>query len=456
MLVLLSIGLMPLTSGAAPPGTYSGKAGALAFGLDLLFADPAAPEGITAGVSTAEANSTPYGTGKGAGTCDAVPAGITPIALPCTGSENLVQATASTPGQSDDPAELCDETVPAEIASFLNIEGACGDARANITGVDPLGEGEGAVSTATVTFDLSSIPGIGGDIEETKDMIVETIEDLVDTADPPEELAAILETLFGTLTGRQSLLGANLGATKSTVFTSGNTLTSQAVAEGGVLGILPIPVCTLDGTQQPPAVECPATRGFPPTLYGLIIIELAKTSSEAKWDATPNGAGATATAQPVVATIFIRDLTKPLELSYIEVPVSPGSPPIPNPLFGGTALQTSITLVGSTAESFNEPAPAKKGNARAASGFLEIHALQGVGGTMDNEAECQIANCDGGIRLRIASTEAIALGEVPQSQQVQALPITGGERFVFFAVALVLGLAAPLLYRKSRRLRNSA
>ena len=445
--------LFPLATQASPSGTYEGSAGGLALGIDVLLT-PSTPQSFSAGLSTAAAKSTPFATGKGAGTCQTgVPSSVTPANLPCTSSANLANAAASNIGQVDDPALICSPGIPEPLASVLGpaftLDTACGDAKAQIVGTDPLGEGEGSVGLLSVAVNLT---GLLPQAEDAKDEIVKTINDLIEPVIEqfPDEAKSFYNALVGTLTGNQKALALKIGATKSSVATTGSVLTAQATAEGGTIGILGIPVCNFPSGQgantEAIAISCTPTNPDPIT-DGLIIINISKASSEAKWDAAAApGAGAAASSKAAVVSILVRDLTKPTTKTYLPPVEITQSAPLPSPLFAGLPVQTSITVNGATTSVSNDPAPAQKGSASAQSGLVQIHALQGLGAT-------SATAFDGGLRIRVVVTEANAKGEVPAP--ILNLPKTGGMRVLFYSLAALLVVGAPLTFWFSRRLRNS-
>jgi len=383
--VFLLIALPGALAAAAPSGTFSGSASAVAFELAFRAADPADPPGFSAGVSAVEANHFPFAKAKGAGTCEALGSAETLMTLPCQ-TTNTEQVEVSGSGeQNPDPNPQKCETpaVPAAITAVLNLGLACGNAHARITGDDPFAEGRGNAGT----IELVVVP------QELLDLVPDELENLLPSS--------------------PKLIDAKIGTTVSRFNSEGSVVTSRADASASVI--------VVGGVVE--------DRGGEPN--GLLIIETGDAFAQASWNgSTPI---ATGEAKPSLLTIRVRQL----DGSYITVELPPGQSVTE---LDGTELQTTITAADSTV---TQQTVGPKGTATAKATAVQVHALQGVGGSTGTA--CGAANCDGGLDLKLAIADARIDGEIPVS--VPELATTGREDVVFVAGLLAIVAAWLLVHR---------
>ncbi|MBW3589635.1 MAG: hypothetical protein KY429_09475 [Actinobacteria bacterium] len=377
--VFLLIALPSALAGAAPSGTFSGSASALAFELSLKAFNPSNPQGFSAGVSAVEANHFPFAKAKGAGTCEALGPAESLMTLPCqSGNTEQVEVTGSGE-QNPEPNPLKCETpaVPAAITAVLNLGLACGNAHARITGDDPFADGRGNAGT----FELVVIP------QQLLDLVPDQLENLL--PDTPK------------------VLDAKIGSTVSRFTSEGSVVTSRADASPSVI--------VVGGVAQ-------GDDGQPD---GLLIIETGDAFARASW----NGATPIASGEAKLSLLTIR--VRQLDGSY-ETVESP-SPGQSTTQLSGTALQTTITAASSSA---TQETVAPKGSATAKATAVQVYLAQGVGGSPGTG--CGATNCDGGVELRLAIADAHIEGEVPVL--VPQLPTTGGsDRLALAGVLAMLG-----------------
>ena len=383
---LLLIALPSALAGAAPSGTFSGAASAVAFELSLKAFNVADPLGFSAGVSAVEGNHFPFAKAKGAGTCEALGPGETLMTLPCQAT-NTEQVEVSGSGeQNPDPNPLKCETpaVDPAITAVLNLGLACGNAHARITGDDPFAEGRGNVGT----IEIVAVP------EELLDLVPDELENLLPSS--------------------AKVIDARIGTTVSRFTSEGSVVTSRADASASVI--------VVGGVVE--------DRGGEPN--GLLIIETGDAFAQASWNgSTPIAAGE---AKPSLLTIRVRQL----DGSYQTI-----EPPLPGQSvtqLNGTPLQTTITAADS---SVTQETVGPKGTATAKATAVQVYAAQGVGGSAGSD--CVAFNCDGGLELRLGIAEARIDGEVPVS--VPQLATTGLSDRLVLAGLLVL-LAAWLLVHR--------
>jgi hypothetical protein len=375
---------------AAPSGTYSGTASALALSLDLRAGSPANPNGLTAGLSLAEAKSTPFSKARGSGRCDALAPGETLTTLPCTDANTEQVEVTGSGEQNPDPNPFKCQASASPVPAVLSIGAACGNAHARITGPDPFADGRGTVGTIT----LLGLP-------------------------------ALPQPIQGLLGPTPSAVDARIGSTVSRFTSEGNVVKSRADASGGVI--------VIGGTA--------ADQNAQPD--GVIIIEISDAFAEAIWD----GSTPVATSNAKAALLTIRVKTAPGTYTTVEPPVPGTSMTVPGT--AGTALQTMITAATSTKSASTS---GRTGTASASAKAVEILAAQGVGGSAGTA--CGIANCDGGLVLRLAIADARIDGETP-APIVPELATTGRDAFVAIA-GLVALFAAMRLTQSLRRRSNSA
>lgn len=384
--VFLLIALPGALAAAAPSGTFSGSASAVAFELSLKAFNVDNPQGFSAGISAVEGNHFPFAKAKGAGRCDALAPAETLMTLPCQDS-NTEQVEVSGSGEQNpdpNPLKCATPAVPAAITTVLNLGLACGNAHVRITGDDPFAEGRGTAAT----IELVVVP------QQLLDLIPDQLENLL--PDTPK------------------VIDAKIGATLSKFTSEGSVVTSRADASASVIVVGGV---AQDDTGQPD---------------GLLIIETGDAAAQASWNgSTPIAAGE---AKPALLRIRVRQL----DGSYQTI-----EPPLPGQsvtLLSATPLQTTITAADS---SVTEQTVGPKGSATAKATAVQVYAAQGVGGSTGTG--CVAANCDGGVDLKLAIADARIDGEIPVL--VPELATTGREEVVFVAGLLAI-LAAWLLVHR--------
>jgi hypothetical protein len=452
--IVLALVVFTLAAGgivqAAPPGTFSGNAEAAALGLQFLPLD----QGLTLGVSNAEATSDPSALARGAGTCEVLAPGNSIAELPCTETNEVVAGPAP---PNDDPPEACDDAVPPPLGDVLTLQGACGDALAEVTGADPLAEGEGKVGRASLATDLSPL---SSDLDAAVDEVIDTLLEVL----PPTPANPVIEALRdGT-----DAAAIELGPSTSLVSSEGNIAQSIAQASGATLGILAVP-CPVNraGQEQEPESE-PSPAGVPgpageeespsepqanndlitdAITHGLVIIRMAETSATATWDG--GQAQATGEAEGGVVEILVRDLEAEVQgecPQYMDpVPVLPGDSVT---LFPETPIATTISVFDPQTEESNTE---RAGTASAEVDGVFVHALQGLGATENAEGECGGFDCDGGLVVQVATSRAFIHGELPAPPPELPPPLATTGITDLTAAGLLALIAALLIGRALRR-----
>jgi hypothetical protein len=283
------MGLAPAV--ALPEGTFSGDSSGLALALEAPFLDPEAPEGFTAGISAAEANSTLFAHARGAGTCEAFAPEDSSFDIPCT-ETNTEEAEVTGAGgeENPEPHPKCDSPeFPPELAAVINAEVACGNAEARTTGGEVFALGSGEVGRFDITL--------------------------------PDEIPDLLEIVA---------FAVGLGPTHATVFSAGNLVEASSGADGGSIGIFATDL------QNPD-----------PLVNGLIIIDIGNSSAQTTCDGS---AFAAAEADPAPVTIRFKESVEDEE--YTEVALPAGDT---ETILNDTPLETTIVAADATTTVNNEP-----------------------------------------------------------------------------------------------------
>lgn len=376
---------------AAPSGTFSGSSSALALSLEIRANNASNPLGLSAGVSAAEARSTPFAKAKGAGQCDALAPAETLMTLPCmaTHTEQVEVTGEGEQNPAPNPFKCAAGATPAP--GVLTIGISCGNAHARVTGADPFADGRGTVGTVT----LLGLP-------------------------------ALPQPLQGLLGPTPSAVDARIGSTVSRFTSEGNVVKSRADASGGVIVI---GGTASDQNAQPD---------------GVVIIEIGDAFAEATWDGSTPAAASNSKA--ALLTIRVKTAA-PSTYTTVEAPVPGASMTVPGT--GGTLLQTTITAATATKSASTT---GRTGTASANAKAVEILAAQGLLGSAGTA--CGTANCDGGLVLRLAIADARIDGETP-APIVPELATTGRDALLAIAGLVALFLALRLTQSLRRRTNSA-
>jgi hypothetical protein len=336
-------------------------------------------------------------------------------------------------------------TLPGDLQKIVQITGASGDAAAATASGDPVGIGTGGVTKVSAVLDVGSlkttttsvVDAVGSQLGNLLGLLPnDPVVDLIKTA-----LGGVLETIKGN----REVLAVELGASTAKSSSAGNTVTGLANTAALKIGLLPF--CPLEQAndkiqETASCVQSLATdpHFLDPLKYGLLIIDVTVGEAKASWDGKSGPPSLSGTAANV--KIRERDLSKvgdPLTTSgaYKDVVNLDLKA---QPLVLPEQLQTTIDVASVKTEGETVTVDA-----------LKIHALKGLGASPTGAAQTQAT--DGGILLQVGNLTATAHGEVPTS--VLGLPKTGGMRIVFYTVAALLVVGAPLIYLLSRRLRRT-
>lgn len=364
-------------------------------------------QGVTLGLALSKADSAPSAIGVGAGQCTLLGDDPDPNDLPCTEESS---SGSNYPGAPGDGAEVCGETLPAPLNDIVDLRIACGSSRSGVKGGLPFTTNEGRINHLGVTLPVGTVLE-NTPVDQVVDTLTETLAPILDKTpaivqDAVEDVVDLIDGIATT-----EALAVEVGPATSNVARNRNGIAVTSDAAGALIGILGIPAGQLDGTDV--SVESD------PLKNGLLIIEVGRSTSSARWD---NGsASATGAASAAIVTIKVRDITKP-EPTYITHSVAPGESVT---LLAGTPAETTITAAVGTVEENGT-------SAKAVADAVRIHALKGV---------------NGGVALSFARTTAAVNGKQVLAKPPvtkappEVLPFTGGIDRTWLALGLI-GLAA--------------
>lgn len=375
-------------------------------------------QGVTLGLALSRADSAPSALGVGAGQCTLLGDDPDPNDLPCTEESS---SGSNYPGAPGDGVEVCGGTLPSPMGDIVDLRVACGSSKSGVRAGFPYTTNKGRIARLAVTLPvgaaLENTP-----VDQVVDTLTETLSPILDKA--PKEVQDAVEDVVDLIDGIASTeaLAVEVGPASSNIKRNGNGLAVTSDAAGALIGVLGIPSGELDGTDV--SVESD------PLKNGLLIIEVGRSTSSAKWD---NGsASASGAASAAIVTVKVRDITKP-EPTYVEVSVAPGETVT---LLAGTPAETTIVAADSTVEENGT-------SATAVAAGVRVHALKGV---------------NGGVALSLGRTSSAVngkqvLSKPPVTKAPKVLPFTGGIDRTWPALGLI-GLAAIALGLR-RRFRSS-
>jgi hypothetical protein len=425
--VLISF-LVPVAVQAAPAGTYSASSSATLLNLQL-FAVPGAPA-LTIGQASSELSSSPL-SAKGAGT-----GVICPAVAQCA---TATSQSASAPPDSDPSATQLPVTLPAPLGppnNIVSLTSGFGDAAAGTASGDPVGVGTSGVSTLAASLKIGSLnTQVEGEVQKIAKEIA-TLLGLVPDTDVAQvdQIKTALNSVLGNVSQARQVLSIKLGTTTAKSLAEGSKVTGRAETVGLKIGLLPI--CELS-SELKETCSPEVAAALDPLTHGLLKIDVTIGLAEAGWDGNSHSLEGT----PATAKIEVRDLTKQGVVYLPLAPQLPALPELPTLLTG--PLETTVKVA-----SVDKNVSAHTVTVNA----LEIHALKGLTDPSASSVQQQ-SNNQGGILLQVGNLKASATGQGPTS--VLGLPKTGGMRYVFYTVAALLIVGAPVAYLVSRRLRRT-
>lgn len=374
-------------------------------------------QGVTLGLALAKADSAPSAIGVGAGQCTLLGDDPDPSDLPCTEESS---SQTNYPGSPGDGVEICGGALPAPLNDIIDLRVACGSSRSGVRGGLPFTTNKGRIAHLGVTLPVGTVLE-NTPVDQVVDTLTETLSPILDKT--PAAVQEAVEDVVDLLDGLAATeaLAVEVGPASSIVKKSGNGVAVTSDAAGALIGVLGIPAGNVDGTDV--SVESD------PLKNGLLIIEVGRSTSSAKWD--NKSASATGAASAAIVTVKVRDITKP-EPTYVEVSVAPGETVT---VLAGTPAETTIVAADSTVEEDGS-------SAKAGADAVRIHALKGV---------------NGGVALSLGRTTAAVNGKQVLAKPPvtktppKVLPFTGGIDRTGLALGLI-GLATAA-FGIRRRLR---
>lgn len=370
--------------------------------LEIALGD----QGLTAGFSLTQVDSTPSAIGVGAGQCEVLGSESDPDDLPC--NEATTQ-TATLEDAGEDGDTCAGPTIPDPLGQIVTIAIACGSANVGLKDGMPVSDNLGKVEETTLSMDLSPL---SPQAEDAKDDLIDAIQEI--TGGAPDQIGNAVDALADALSQGQ---GAHiqLGPASTTVTRKGAGLKVTSSAAGALIGVAGIP--DLDGDGNPIAGTSDALED------GLIIVEVGRADSSA-WFTGPT-ADAAGAANAALVTVKVRDITQ-VDPTYVEISVEPGETVT---VLEGTPAESTIVAADSTVEQ-------EGGAAAAVSTAVSLHLLKGV---------------QGGLKLALGQTSAAAQVQVatvvqPKAKDPKTLPLTGGPNLAILGLSLMslagLALAA--------------
>ncbi|HEV3472687.1 MAG TPA: hypothetical protein VG408_05710 [Actinomycetota bacterium] len=376
-------------------------------------------QGVTLGMALAKADSAPSAIGVGAGQCTLIGDDPDPSDLPCTEESS---SQTNYPGSPGDGVEICGGALPSPLGDIVDLRVACGSSKSGVKGGLPYTTNKGRVAHLGVTLPIGTVLE-NTPVDQVVDTLTETLSPILDKT--PKEVQDAVSDVVDLIddVAQTEALAAEVGPASSNVARSGKGVAVTSDAAGALIGILGIPEGQLDGTDV--SVESD------PLKNGLLIVEVGRSTSSAKWDNA--SASATGAASAAIVTVKVRDITKP-EKTYVTQSVAPGETVT---LLAGTPAETTIVAADSTIEEDGT-------TAKAGASAVRIHALKGV---------------NGGVALAFGKTTSAVNGKQVLSKPPVAkappevLPFTGGIDRTWPALGLI-GLAA-VAFGLRRRFRSS-
>lgn len=365
--------------------------------------------GFSAAATTVDFASTGVVTGAAAGLCDFFSGDLD--TANCT-SGTYQESNISNPGDASAKDCLALIELPAS-PPVLGVGTACGNSHSAFSNGAPTAVNEAGIATTSLALDLT---GIDPAVEDLKDTIVGDVSDLLGevfgVTPDEEQLTQLEESLLEILDQIKDdpnfrAMEIELGAGSSNVVTTDGAI--EVTSKGGGLAIRLLGVQPLEENA-------------------LITISISEATSTAAFDT--NTGKATSSAAHAGVTVEIKNILGLPDVTDLTAVVPLGTV---LGLLEGTLLETEIEI-GSAENS------AAGGTASASTSAVRVHALKGIGDP-DTEDE----SLDGGILLRIASTDVSITGALPDESTVT--PVTGWPTAVYMAIA-VGGIALAVGLRR--------
>ena len=391
------VGVNPAS--ADSPEAFAGTATARALNLSILGIK------VTAGSTTALADSSPKAQASGAG-----------LALI---AKTVSQAVANGPNASQSPPKACGVDLP--IAGLLSVALACSQSSASTTNASPT-----AVSGANIAaIDVGVLDLVLDLLDPILDALVPVVDQVIGevTGTLTPLLGGLLDPLLGSLeldleSPVQSLVDAlrdvtnlaeiRVGDSLSSVTTEGTKVTATAAARGAEVRILP---------------------GLTAVGGPLLSITVGSASATSIFDR--NAGTSSADFDPALLTVNVLGTS---------IPVGVGQPIT---LFPGTVLESTISLgAGRTVQN-------PDGTVGAVADGLSLQLLKGLSGGIVLEL-AHAESAVGGAKAVITPRPAPS----PQAEKkAPELARTGGMDEPMLPIAFVLVLVAVLTRRLVRASR---
>ncbi len=377
-------------------------------------------QGLTLGFSATSANSTPSVTGVGSGQCDLVGEVTNTEDVPCSDGNT---EHSEYPGNEGDSEQSCAGALPAPFNEIIQLNLVCGSSHStwkngpSSTNVGKVGE-LGTKNPLDSSLLAELLPADPNDpVNEVVDQLIDALTPII--SETPAEIQTALENILAIVTSADDLqaVKAEIGPSGSNVTSKGDTITVSSTGAAARIGLVGLPTVDAAGLKVDDA---------DPLKNGLVIIEVGPSAASATL--SKGNAAADSAASASIVTIKIRDITK-TDLTYIEVPVSPGESVT---VLEGTPLESTITAAKATTDQGD-------GTAVAAADAVRLDLLKGV---------------SGGIQLGLSRTAAAVsveavVDDTTQEDDPEVLPVTGGAiPFTGLGVMLMLGGLGAFIARR--------
>lgn len=388
-------------------------------------------KGLTIGLTRAEFSYNPTSlTGVAAARCEFVAASVPSSGpFPCEADDHAITSVSGQGSQASDRSCRQTHAIPPGTTPVIKLETVCHSSKSSIVSGNPNGNNEAGVGRLQVSLDLTPLT-LEDDKDAAIDSLSEALEDVFEEMGSPvpsgdrDALRAGVANFLDRLKDDQGqAVAVKLGLSNTDVTDAGNSVKAMSQAAGATIGILGLEDALTDG---------------------LIVIEVSASNAWASLDRASMRADGDSI--PAIATLKVRDLRDPAggylikhDLEPADVtPILSALGNLPEPLRSMLATEVKVAQ---TSKSVSGQSVSVSTSA------VTIHALKGLHESSPSEA-------DGGVFLRLAYADATLAAVL--GQQIQPPhPTTGGPVYIYFGAAAILGLAAPLLFIWSRRLRKS-
>lgn len=402
MAAIIAAGALALAAPTvgAQTATYGAAADGRALALNVFG------QGLTAGQTHSEINSTPSAVANGTGILNPLsPVGASAAADPADG---LPEGSTATEGEQCGgalPAELAAAGIVADLACSTSSATAAGPAAGSASRVGTIGLNPVDAINQTPLGEV--VEGVEGGV----DQLLEGLDPLFTGIDEGTGLTTdqFIEDLFELLLNGAPLATVTVGDTAAETTATADTVTATCAAEGARIDILDAAPITVDGVvvDAPPLVS--------------IVVGEADTTVAADL-----GSGeATATANPAIATVRAPALGD----AFAEIAVGPGTAQtieLPDPL-GNIVISAAGAI-----ETDNED-----GSKSVQASAVRIHIFEGSEDLMDG-IELALADCTS-VAGAVITPTTTAPPETTTSEP--GLPRTGGTGTNAWALGGAAGLA---------------